>query len=122
MRGCAALALSARSRVAYAGYRISFGSNKGPDSGRYAYGYKAGPVDFATGDAFSTVIVPFSDFSDDWDDATGDIIRSCADDASLCPDDATLAKLESLAIWAEGVNGEVDLEIQKIWATGCSQV
>ena len=42
-----------------------------------------------------------------------------AEDASLCPDDATLADMGQLAIWAEGVNGDVHLEIDQIWAAGC---
>ena len=104
---------------AYAGYRVSFGDAHGPDAGFYARGYKAGPVNFTVGDAFATLEIPFTDFSDDWDDATGDIIRTCAEDASLCPDDATLADMGELAVWAEGVNGDVHLEIDQIWAVGC---
>ena len=50
---------------------------------------------------------------------TGDIIVTCAEDASLCPDDATLADMGQLAIWAEGVNGDVHLEIDQVWAAGC---
>lgn len=61
VRGCAALALSARTRDAppYGGYRLSFGDARGPDAGMYARGYKAGPIAFpeTTGDAFATVEV-----------------------------------------------------------------
>ena len=117
--GCDALAISARASSAYGGYRVSFGDAHGPDAGFYARGYKAGPIAFAVGDAFATVTIPFANFSDDWDDATGDIIVTCAEDASLCPDDATLADMGQLAIWAEGVNGDVHLEIDQIWAAGC---
>ena len=117
--GCDALASSARASSASGGYRVSFGDAHGPDAGFYARGYKAGPIAFAVGDAFATVTIPFANFSDDWDDATGDIIVTCAEDASLCPDDATLADMGELAVWAEGVNGDVHLEIDQIWAVGC---
>ena len=71
--------------------------------------------------AAATLEIPFGAFSDDWDDATGDLIRTCADDAVLCPDDATLRNLRHFAVWAEGVGGAVHLEIERIWATGCTE-
>ena len=64
--------------------------------------------------------IPFTAFSDDWDDATGEIIVSCADDQRVCPHASNLQDLQKLSIWGEGVEGNVHLEIHSIKAINCA--
>lgn len=64
--------------------------------------------------------LPFTSFSDYWDDASGDQIKTCQDDKKYCPTEDTLKNMKTISIWGEGVAGKVHLEIQKIQATGCA--
>jgi hypothetical protein len=119
---CAAFQFELKTNVEYSGYRFSFGKAHAR-GGRFAFGYKAPllldqerhPVG-----EFTTVTIPFDEFSDRWDDATGDIIIACKDDPSFCPTKKWLQKMESLSFWGEGVEGIVDLEIKSISAIGCA--
>merc|ERR1711990_569116 len=52
-------------------------------------------------------------------DATGDAIKTCADDSKYCPDQQTLSNMQTMSVWAEGVEGDVHLEIKSVVATGC---
>ena len=121
---CQALQLVAKSNVDYAGYRISFGRAHAPGGKFFAFGYKAN-IKLTTGSvgdgvAFETVTIPFSQFTDFWDDATGESIHTCAEDSRFCPDEMTLKNLQLLELWGEGVGGVVDLEIHRIQAVGCN--
>ena len=55
-------------------------------------------------------------FSSKWDPGTGDLIVTCADDPKVCPTSNDLAHIRRIEIWAEGVKGNIHLEIQSIWA------
>ena len=104
----------------YAGYRLGFGAQRAPEDlnpGRWASGFKA---PFAPGRALGDVEVPFTSFSDDWDQATGEILVSCADDERVCPHASHLRDLQKLSVWAEGVEGDVHLEIHAIKAINCA--
>jgi hypothetical protein len=114
---CSALELTVVSSTAYAGYRVSFGTVKGP-SGFFSYGYKAHFM--APLGSVGSVVIPFTNFSDDWDDATGNIKVSCAANSAYCPDAATLKNMKTISVWGEGVAGDVHLEISEIAATGCT--
>jgi len=116
---CAGLQLLVRSETPYAGYRVSFGKNRPRDAMPYTYGYKADVV-LDGGDGFQTVKIPFDHFTDKWDAATGDAVVTCAEDARYCPDGATKADLFSMAVWAEGVEGDVRLDLKSIAAYGCT--
>ena len=121
---CTSMKLTARGLTDYDGYRISFGKNKPPGGFMFIYGYKA---DFflpqvSTSSEFVDIVIPFTSFSYDWDPATGDQITTCSEDESNCPDIDTLKDLYSIAIWGEGVKGDVHLEIQSISATGCTDI
>ena len=84
----------------------------------FAQGYKA---DFhPTVGSFGPVSIPFSNFTDFWDDATGKAIHTCAEKQEYCPDTKTLADMKTISIWAEGVEGHIHLEISKIDGYGCS--
>ena len=70
--------------------------------------------------SFGAVSVPFTNFTDFWDDATGKAIHTCAEKSAYCPDEKTLRNMKTMSIWAEGVEGHVHLEVQKIDGYGCS--
>ena len=42
--------------------------------------------------------------------------KTCADDPSVCPSQAALAKIDDLELWAEGAAGDVTLDIAWIIA------
>jgi len=116
---CLGLSFNLKTNVDYDGYRISFGKERVP-GGRHASGYKAGPLLDIPMDEFGEIVLPFDQFSSKWDEATGDIIVSCAEDSQYCPSTKWLKSMETISFWGEGVEGEVALQIQKITAVGCS--
>ena len=114
---CSALKLNVMGMEEYTGYRVSFGTRRAT-TGFFAQGYKA---DFgAPVNEFGDVIIPFDQFSVEWDEATGDQIITCAEDPTVCPDPETLKNMETMAIWGEGVGGELNLHVRSISAVGCS--
>jgi hypothetical protein len=118
---CNAIELQVKSTTAYKGYRLSF-SNAHPAGGSYfAYGFKS-RFDVPTASDFTAVTIPFSNFSDLWDGATGEPIKTCQEDKKYCPDQKTLKNIETVRVWAEGVEGKVHLELQSISAVGCKAV
>jgi hypothetical protein len=117
---CKNFVLNVKSASDYKGFRFSFGSAHYPGKRSFAYGYKS---DFeAPVGKFGDVVLPFTGFSDHWNDGTGAPITKCADDPKACPTADSLKKLETLSIWGEGVEGDVHLEVKSIRATGCSAV
>lgn len=116
---CKALTLNVKSETDYAGYRVSFGRAHATICGHFfAYGYKA-PAFKAPMDNFGDVVIPFANFSDCWDDATGDIITTCGENEKFCPDEKTLKNFGTMSIWGEGVEGDVHLEVTSIKGTDC---
>jgi len=108
----------------YTGFRISFAA--GAINPRYSCSgggqipfsrgcFKAG-FQVPAGDEFSEVRVPFSSFSDLWSPSTGDQTVTCKEDTTVCPTEKDLGNIQDIQIWAEGVNGEVHLEIESIAA------
>lgn len=118
---CTGLRFEMKTNTEYTGYRISFGKAH-PIGNRFAYGYKA-PLhldeDLPPVGEFGIVDVPFTKFSDKWDDGTGDIEVECADNPRYCPRKKWLQSMETISFWGEGVEGMVDLEIKTISAFGC---
>ena len=115
---CKNLALTVKSNTKYAGFRVSFGSQKADCGHFFAWGHKA-QFDAPTDD-FKRIEIPFTSFSDCWDDASGEIIKTCKEFPKYCPSEALLKNPNTISIWAEGVKGEVDLEIKEISATDCT--
>ena len=113
---CSALKMLMRSNVDYVGYRVSFGTRR--DGMRHGMGFKAHALNVSR--EFGEVIVPFAEFSSNWDEGTGDIIASCNDESSFCPDEDTLRNFEAFAFWGEGVEGDISLDIKSISAVGCA--
>ena len=71
------------------------------------------------------VSVPFNHFSSDWSDYTGACDTKdpdgtqhycCNQKADVCPQPTNLAEITNLAIWGEGAEGDVHLEIEWIAA------
>lgn len=117
---CQSIKLSVKSSVDYEGYRVGFGNAHPHDAHTFAYGYKSN-MEVPKSDNFVEIEIPFQDFSDLWDDATGDQIKTCHDYPEYCPDQKTLQNMKTISVWAEGVAGKVHLEIKTISATGCSE-
>jgi hypothetical protein len=65
------------------------------------------------------VQIPFNKFTNCWDDGTGKAIKTCDEDSSVCPTKARLQDLQSIAVWAEGVVGDVKLDLKSVSAYGC---
>lgn len=117
---CTALEIVAKSNSDYSGYRISFGNAHAPGGKYFAYGYKSN-LEGVPSDDFGAVTIPFDEFTDFWDDATGDPIHTCHENELYCPDELTLKNIGRMAIWGEGVAGKVSLEIKSISAVGCAE-
>ena len=117
---CTGLVITAKDYArGYKGYRISFGTAKPVGGKFFAQGYKANLA--PTVGAFGSVEIPFKNFTDFWDDATGAPIHSCAEKKAYCPDHATLRNMKTMSIWAEGVEGKIHLEVKAIDGYGCAK-
>lgn len=115
---CEGVSFNVKSTVPYKGYRFCFGDAHASGGKFFAYGYKSrfdAPLN-----EFGTVQIPFKNFTDFWDDATGDPIKTCAASPENCPDQKTLKNMKTVAFWGEGVEGKVHLEVKEIGAYGCS--
>ena len=115
---CQGLSVSLRSTVEYEGYYISFGKDRVPGGG-HAMGYKT-HLDVAKSDAFSQVKLPFSNFSSNWDEATGKTKVTCQEDPQYCPSLDNLRDMKTISFWGEGVEGVITLDVRSIDAYGCA--
>jgi len=116
---CKALKINVMAQQEYDGLRATFGVHHREEAGPYVRGYKAhfsAPVG-----SFDDVIIPFSEFSDNWDPLTGDVIVSCAEDSKYCANTNTLRDLSTFSIMGEGVGGKIHLEVKSVYATDCSK-
>merc|ERR1712050_471772 len=114
---CKNLVLNVNSKTDYKGYRVSFSNAHYPGGKFFAYGYKSNfeaPVG-----KFGDVELPFTGFSNHWDDGTGEPITKCEDDSKSCPTEASLENMKTISIWGEGVEGDINLQIKNIRASGC---
>merc|ERR1712166_540838 len=114
---CDSLKLTVMGMEDYDGYRVSFGTKRAK-TGFFASGFK-GNFDAPVGQ-YGDVVIPFDMFSVEWDEATGDQTITCAEDPDVCPDMETLENMKTIAIWGEGVGGEISLYVKSISAVGCS--
>jgi hypothetical protein len=116
---CKNFVLNVNSDNSYKGFRVSFGNEHYQSIQHFfARGFKSDmmpPVG-----KFADVVLPFSDFTDHWDDGTGKAITKCVNDSKACPTKKRLQNLETISIWGEGVEGDVHLQIKSIRATDCS--
>ena len=119
------------STPSYKGFKVDFGAKNvtRPRPGMH-HGPPSFKADFtlpaSAASDFATVKIPFSDFSVDWSDYTGECDTKdptgeqhvCCSDAhpEVCPQAQHLATIQSIEVWAEGVEGEFGLEIKSIAA------
>lgn len=113
---CTSLGIQVKETNSYTGFRVSLGTKRAPlDVDFFSAGHKSS---FSVAES-TVVTIPFSEFSNAWDAATGDITTGCADDPRLCLEEDVLTEIGQIQVWAEGVGGVVHLEIEKIYADGC---
>jgi hypothetical protein len=112
--------------TAYSGFKVAFSAkNMTRHQNRGAPSFKANFV-APTSDAFTFVRIPWSNFSLDWSEYTGDCdttdpggeVHHCcsAEHPEVCPQAQHLAQLTGFEVWAEGVEGDFQLELLKIVA------
>ena len=70
--------------------------------------------------SFGSVSVPFNEFTDFWDDSTGEPIHTCADNKNYCPNAKTLQNMKTMQFWAEGVEGDIQLLVKSVAGYGCA--
>ena len=124
---CQAFRLVLQSHTDYAGFYMSFGTVQLPEK-RHARGYKthleipqsSENTDDDNSDGFDEMIIPFGNFSSNWDEGTGQIEVSCQDDARYCPTPKALQDLQTISFWGEGIQGDVALDIRSIAAVQCA--
>lgn len=115
----------------YKGFRLSFGTVGAPrhhggheKEGSFKSGFTVGG---STPGQWQSIFLKFSDFSADWSDYTGECTtkdpdgfqHKCCTKASseVCPNEKYLKGIISFNIWAEGVEGDFELDIKEIAAT-----
>jgi len=115
----------------YRGFKIAFGSFRTPrhHGGHELEGsYKAGlAVPASVNAEWQDVFIKFTDFSWDWSDFTGDCAtkdpdgyqHKCCSHSTpeVCPIAQHLSGINSVSVWAEGVEGDFVLDIKNIVAT-----
>jgi len=115
---CTGIELDVRATSDYTGWRFSFGNDRSACRQFFARGYHAS---FAppSGNNFGKVQIPFTDFTRCWSDSTGEAIKTCAEDSSVCPATSRLQDMQSVQVWAEGKVGDVKIDIRSVSAYGC---
>lgn len=120
---CKSLVLTVNSARPYSGYKVSFGNKDNshyPGKPFYQHGYLTAfqaPVG-----EFGDVVLPFTNFTLDYAAGSGKPTTTCATNPKACPTAAILKDLKEVSIWAEGVLGDIHLEVKSIRAAGCGTV
>ncbi len=117
---CTSLGLTVRATDNYDGYRLAFG-NARPPAGTGGGFFTSGHKSIFFVNESTTVQVPLNQFSSAWNDGTGDIETECADDERVCPTEAILQDIGNIQLWGEGRGGVVNLEVERIFASGCAE-
>ena len=123
-----ALHLRARTTTpSYAGYKLAFGAvgaqkphaGHGRGAGSFKAGFKFSGTDW------EEIAVPFTDFSIDWSEYTGECDTKdpdgtqhycCNTNPEYCPTAAHLKAITDLEIWAEGIEGKFSVEVEYLGA------
>ena len=117
------------STPSYAGYKIAFGADGATRPTPSRHGGATFKADFQlTGTDWQDVKIPFSQFSIDWSEYTGECStldptgeqHHCCSAAhpEVCVTAAHLKAINTLEVWAEGVEGTFALDIDWIGAGG----
>lgn len=125
-----AFVLELRSLTSYSTFHFSFASGtricpqfscKGGGHPPFSRGCYKAKFAVPQGADFSKVRLPLSDFSDEWNPATGEADKTCAQDSSACVTAKQLAAIQTVQVWAEGADGKVHLDIRSISVEGPSR-
>lgn len=114
---CEGIKVNHKSMTDYKGFRVSFGNAHAAGGGFFAYGYKANMK--ASVGEFGETMIPFNTFTDSWNDATGAPVTTCAENKDFCPTKKSLEDFKTMSIWAEGVEGAVQLFVKSISGYNC---
>lgn len=119
---CKNLVLNVNSSNSYSGFRVSFGSARYPGVSpfQFVFGYRSS-FNASIGE-FGDVTLPFSGFTDHWNETTGLPIIKCSDDQKACPTKQALQNFQTIEILAQGVPGDVHLQVKSIRATDCAAI
>merc|ERR1711871_889910 len=99
--------------VDYASYKVSFAADTlNPQFRNYKADFQV-PADSTN---WTTIHVPFTNFSNKWSPATGEPTKTCAEDPSVCVTQKDLEDIYQFGLWAEGKAGLFHLEVQAIRA------
>jgi peptide methionine sulfoxide reductase MsrB len=52
-----------------------------------------------------------------WSPSTGNQVKTCAEDKSVCPTASKLKAIKRIEVWGEGALGKLHLEVQSVFAT-----
>merc|ERR1711871_419983 len=108
----------------YRGFRVSFAAGALSPSFSCAAGgsiigsggcFKA-RFNVSASSGWTKVRIPFRSFSDKWSSYTGDQVKTCKQDKSVCPTAKKLSKIQAIGFWGEGVEGKVNLQIKSVKA------
>ena len=95
--------------------QVDFSSAKHPNT--QFTSFKADfPADFKASGDWQDVAIPFTNFTWDWSSYTGEPVTTCAEDSSKCPTALDLKTLMQIGIWAEGVEGAFELDVESVGA------
>lgn len=125
-----AFVLEVRSLTSYGTFHFSFASRtrispqyscKGGGHPPFSRGCYKTKFAVAQGSDFIKVRLPLTDFSDEWNPATGETDKTCAQDSSACVTAKHLAAIQTVQFWAEGADGKVHLDIHSVSVEGPSR-
>merc|ERR1719223_1165288 len=115
---CEGIRFNHKSVNAYKGFRVSFGTKHAPGGGFFARGFKA-DIGAPSVGQFGDAVLSFANFTDAWNDPTGNPVHTCASNKMYCPDKKSLSDFKTMSIWAEGVEGDIQLEVASITGYNC---
>ena len=113
---------------AFAGFKFAFSAVGAPrhHGGHELVGSYKTSFSVPAGDDWTALALPLAAFSADWSDFTGDCATKdpdgyqhtcCSDETpEVCPDAERLAAITGFSVWAEGAEGDFNLEIQSVVA------
>lgn len=100
------LLMRVKSAEPYSAWKVSFAADTiNPQFASFKADFSV-----TTGD-WTTVAIPWDNFSNKWSSYTGEPTKTCKDDSSVCPTTKSLRDIKQIGIWAEGKAGMFDIEI-----------
>ena len=110
------LVMKVKSSVAYKGFKVSLAA----DTLNPQFKSHKADIDIPVSSDFIEVSVPFTEFSNNWSAYTGEAVKKCSEDSTVCLTAHNLSHISQIGVWAEGVEGDFHVEIQSIYAATLS--